>query len=113
MSKKASTNAFYLTIYPRVGEDPFDVEIDAELAPDFPEEEIQYFQDVMRGLIAHLNVGLEMTHFIGCNMRMLGDLDDELGSVILEPSPELSEAIKKEAAEKIKSNILQFKKKLH
>ena len=41
MSKKASTNAFYLTIYPRAGEDPFDIEIDAELSPDFPEEEIQ------------------------------------------------------------------------
>lgn len=113
MSKKASTNAFYLTIYPRAGEDPFDVEIDAELAPDFPEEEIQYFQDVMLGLVAHLHVGFDMTHFIGSNMRKLGDPEDELESVILEPDPELVEAIKKEAAEKIKSNILQFKKKLH
>jgi hypothetical protein len=46
-------------------------------------------------------------------MRKLGDPEDELDSVILEPDPELVEAIKKEAAEKIKSNILQFKKKLH
>lgn len=113
MSKKASKNAFSLTIYPRDSEELLDIEVNVEVAADFPEEDIEYFQDVLRGLIAHLNTGLEMVHFVGCNMRVLGELEDEIGDVSFEPDPELVEAIKKEAAEKIKSNIIQFKKKLH
>jgi len=105
-TKKTPPNTFSLHLSVRDDEELLDVGIAYNTEDDLPEKEQIYFQDVMRGLVAQVNTGLDHLAFVGMTMRHLIEVEDDEDDIEFEAAPELMDAIKS-------AKILQFKKKMH
>lgn len=99
-------NTFSIHLTVRDDEELIDVGVSYDAEMTIPPEEQTYFQDVLRGMAAQCNTGIDYLAFVGMTMRHLTEADDEGDEIEFEAATELLEAIHD-------SKVVSIKKKLH
>ena len=99
-------NTFSIHLTVRDDEELIDVGVSYDAKMTIPPEEQTYFQDVLLGMAAQCNTGIDYLAFVGMTMRHLTEADDEGDEIEFEAATELLEAIHD-------SKVVSIKKKLH
>ena len=105
-TNKLPPNTFSIHLTVRNDEELIDVGVSYDAKMTIPPEEQIYFQDVLRGMAAQCNTGIDYLAFVGMTMRHLTEADDDGDEIEFEAATELLDAMKD-------SKVVSIKKKLH